>query len=232
MFQKQNNFTIPVLLFPSTIYFSGVGGEGRLRMHERRGQGVVEVEPESRIRLEARGGNANKVTDSGFYSTEGKVRQDIPSKILTSPTEGQVRMGVSTNVKVPMPESRTRAAESKRMGGYSPSLHDHITASPVTSHDRRSNPSPVESISANLSNSIKSQTKEENLRANPFGEDFETEQMGTNPFEDDYDESKNPFAEDSPKRVSPDDKNPFSESSDNPFGKDDYDASLNPFGES
>ncbi|XP_066990678.1 vacuolar protein sorting-associated protein 11 homolog isoform X3 [Macrobrachium rosenbergii] len=209
----------------------GVGGEGRLRMGERRGQGVVEVEPESRIRLEARGGMPGKATDTGFYSSEGRVRQDVASRVVTSPTEGQIRLGVSSNVAVPTPESRVRSAESSRTGGYSPNLHDHITASPVTSHDRKSNASPVESISANIANMTLVQTKDD-ASGNPFGDDFETEQMGTNPFEDDYDESKNPFAEDSPEHPSQDDKNPFSDSTDNPFAKDEYDSKLNPFGES
>ncbi|KAL4710884.1 hypothetical protein ACJJTC_002514 [Scirpophaga incertulas] len=44
-----------------------------------------------------------------------------------------------------------------------------------------------------------------------------------NPFDDEYDESKNPFADDS--------KNPFAEDdTTNPFGDDgDYDKNLNPF---
>lgn len=58
---------------------------------------------------------------------------------------------------------------------------------------------------------------------NPFG-DFETENMEGNPFADDYDESKNPFAANTPTTLSPDPQNPFE--------SDNYDSSLNPFAES
>ncbi|KAK7080325.1 hypothetical protein SK128_025651, partial [Halocaridina rubra] len=215
-----------------------VGAEGRLRMSERHGQGILEIQPESRIRLES--GKANEKMNS--FVTEGRIRQDIPSRVLTSPTEGQVRLGITSNVTVPTPESRMRSAEPSRMGGtnrYSPSLHDHITPSPVTvtpSQEVTDKGSTLENISSNLANVSISKLKTDNLTgeektcSNPFG-DFETEQMGANPFEDEYDESKNPFAEDSPKRSSPDEKNSLVDSTDNPFAKDDYDSKLNPFGD-
>lgn len=208
-------------------------------MGERRGQGILEIESESRLRAEGR----KAAQTSSEPSSEGRVRQDKSSAVLTSPTEGRVRSQITSSVTVPVAESRIRSSDSSRMGGavkgagskYSSSLHDHITPSPPTSTRERSpkGPSPVESISTALNSTHISRNaqkvadnpfEEPDAEANnPFGDDFETEQLGTNPFEDDYDESKNPFATDSPSRKSPDEKNPFG---------DDPNSHMNPFGES
>ncbi|XP_071522606.1 vacuolar protein sorting-associated protein 11 homolog isoform X2 [Panulirus ornatus] len=217
----------------------GVGGEGRLRMSERHGQGVLELEPESRLRTEGRIGLPQFASDIASKDVnapaEGRIRQENPSAVLTSPTEGRLRSGMSPSVAVPTDETRGRSNESMRMGGgtnkYSPSLHDHIIRSPTPVSDKSSKRnSPVESISTSLSNTHISKPKkaldnpfQENEGAsNPFGDDFETEQMENNPFTDEYDESKNPFAEVSPLTKSPDK---------NPFAKDDYNSQLNPFGD-
>lgn len=220
----------------------GVGGEGRLRMRERHGQGVMESEPESRLRTEVRGGLSQFTPDRtsrvASPPADDKVRQETPSAILMSPQEGRLRLGVTSNIAVPVAERKLISNEPVRMGGSSskcsPSLQDHITGSPAPSMDKDfTKSSPVESISSSLSNTHLSRPKtltdnpfqEENVgSSNPFANEFETEQLEGNPFADEYDESKNPFAEDSPDSKSPDEKNPFA--------KDDYDSQLNPFGES
>lgn len=208
-------------------------------MGERRGQGVIELEPESRVRTESRSGGSQFASDIVSKDmnapAEGRVRQENPSAVLTSPTEGRLRSGMSSSVAVPTNESRVRSNDSVRMGGgtnkYSPSLHDHITRSSTPASDRSSKRnSPVESISTALSSTHISKPKktldnpfQENVGAsNPFGDDFETEHMENNPFTDEYDETKNPFAEVSPVTQSPDK---------NPFAKGDYDSQLNPFGD-
>lgn len=223
-------------------------------MGERRGQGILEVESESRLRSDGRKTAHNEQQPSQAVP-EGRIRQEKSSAIVTSPTEGRVRSQITSSVTVPVAESRMRSSDASRMGGtvssggavrgasskYSPSsLHDHIMPSPPTSSSRERSPkrvSPVESISTALNNTHISRNAQKAVdnpfedadaeANNPFGDDFETEQMGNNPFEEDYDESKNPFAGDSPSRKSPEEKNnPFKDES----GKD-YDSQLNPFGD-
>lgn len=222
----------------SPLSSSGVGCEGRLRVKEGKGLGVLEAEPEGRLRLE------DPVAKSKFVLGGGPARPADPQSrpALTSPSEAQLRSSLSSNIMVPSSEGRVRGAEASRMGGgvaatkSSPNLHDHITRSPQTTRPaskRGVNPA-IESISSALAstqisssprnkpsdNPFQDAAEPEASGGNPFG-DFETENMDGNPFADDYDESKNPFATDSP---SPDSKNPFS--------SEDYDNSLNPFGES
>lgn len=226
---------------------TGVGSEGRLRMGERRGQGILEIESESRLRAEGRKMAQTSSEPTSQAMPEGRVRQDKSSAVITSPTEGRMRSQITSSVTVPVAESRLRSNDSARMGGaskgagskYGSSLHDHITPSPPAATRDRSpkRPSPVESISTALSSTHISRNTQKALdnpfeepdadSNNPFGDDFETEQMGNNPFEDDYDESKNPFASDSPTHKSPDEKNPFADDS-----SKDYESHLNPFGES
>lgn len=216
---------------------AGVGSEGRLRVKEGKGLGVLEAESEGRMRLEGRPG-MSKIISSG-----GPSRPNDPnsSKPITSPSEGQLRSSLSSNVLIPSSEGRVRSGEASRMGAgvvavkSSPSLHDHITRSPRSSRpaEKRNMNQTVESISSALattqiSSSPKNKPSDNPFQddtsasvGNPFG-DFETESIEGNPFADDYDESKNPFANDSPN--SPDSKNPF--------GSEDYDKSLNPFGDS
>lgn len=234
------------LLFSISL-FLGVGSEGRLRMGERRGQGILEIESESRLRAEGRKMAQTSSEPTSQAMPEGRVRQDKSSAVITSPTEGRMRSQITSSVTVPVAESRLRSNDSARMGGatkgagskYGSSLHDHITPSPPAATRDRSpkRPSPVESISTALSSTHISRNTQKALdnpfeepdadSNNPFGDDFETEQMGNNPFEDDYDESKNPFASDSPTHKSPDEKNPFADDS-----SKDYESHLNPFGES
>ena len=213
----------------------GVGSEGRLRVKEGKGLGVLEFESEGRMRLEGKPG-MSKLISSG-----GSSRPNDPnsSKPITSPSEAQLRSSLSSSILVPSSEGRVRGGEASRMGAgaASPSLHDHITRSPQSSRsaDKRAVNPTVESISSAVSSTqVSSSPKNTPLDnpfqdeatasgANPFG-DFETENIEGNPFADDYDDSKNPFADDSPNTISPDPKNPFG--SDN-----NYDSTLNPFGE-
>ncbi|KAK4311546.1 hypothetical protein Pmani_016962 [Petrolisthes manimaculis] len=218
----------------------GVGGEGRLRLGERKGQGILEQEPENRMRYE---GRSSATTIQKPPQAEGRVRQEKPSKVLTSPTEGRLRTGNNTPGTTPSTVNKARPAEAPRaVGGntsgtkFGQSLMDHITPSPPsnTDHRRTHKHSPSETISTALAAThitAASKTQSENpfgedqvtaAIGNPFGEDFETEQLEQNPFAEDYDDDKNPFAKDSPKRKSPDDSNPF---------KEDYDKQLNPFGD-
>ncbi|XP_047483617.1 vacuolar protein sorting-associated protein 11 homolog isoform X2 [Penaeus chinensis] len=225
---------------------TGVGSEGRLRMGERRGQGILEIESESRLRAEGRKMAQTSSEPSSQAMPEGRVRQDKSSAVITSPTEGRMRSQITSSVTVPVAESRLRSNDSAKMGGamkgagskYGSSLHDHITPSPPTASRDKSpkRPSPVESISTALSSTHISRSTQKVLdnpfeesdadTNNPFGDDYETEQMGNNPFDDEYDESKNPFASDSPAHKSPDEKNPFADDS-----SKDHESNLNPFGE-
>ncbi|XP_063842053.1 vacuolar protein sorting-associated protein 11 homolog isoform X3 [Scylla paramamosain] len=214
---------------------AGMGSEGRLRVKEGKGLAVLEPESEARIRLEGKPGL------SKFSSSGGSVRPNDPnaSKALTSPSEAQLRSSLSSSILVPSPEGRVRGGETSRMGAgaSSPSLHDHITRSPHTtrSADKRTMNQAVESISSALASTQVSSSPKNKPSDNPFQEedsatggnpfgDFETENLESNPFADDYDESKNPFAADTPSTTSPDPKNPFE--------SDNYDSSLNPFAES
>lgn len=215
---------------------TGVGSEGRLRVKEGKGLGVLEPEPEGRMRLE------DPTAKSKFVVSSGNSRPADPrsTPALTSPSEAQLRSTVPSSIMVPSSEARVRGGEASRMGAgvaitkSSPNLHDHITRSPQTSRpvERHGINPAVESISSALATTQISSSPKNKRSDNPFQdeaeasagnpfEDFETENMDGNPFADDYDESKNPFATDTP---SPESKNPF--------GADDYDDSLNPFGES
>lgn len=112
---------------------------------------------------------------------------------------------------VPIPEGRMRLMEQQRysssleanMNKLEPKVHVPHRASPLAS------PLPIrkaeEAMSAGSSPKISTAIHN----------------MGKNPFEDEYDESKNPFADDDD--VITDPTNPFAEEADN------YDKNLNPF---
>ncbi|XP_053611188.1 vacuolar protein sorting-associated protein 11 homolog [Plodia interpunctella] len=135
---------------------------------------------------------------------EGQSRQ-----VFVSNTSKQVAPKGTT--VVPIPEGRMRVLEQQR---YSSSLEANLNRlepkvhvpqrSPLLPHQSQNSITVEEAISASSSPKISSAIN-----------------LGKNPFEDDYDESKNPFAEDDD--VITDPTNPFAEEA------DDYDKNLNPF---
>ena len=209
--------------------------EGRLRQTANRGPDLLASGAEGRIR-------AAEVAkyEPGSSVSEGKLRQTHASSGPTaSASEGRVRGDVSSSINVPSSEARLRT-QGRKFGGQgfgspsgasggsrgSSSLQDHVTVPPPPRTASRTPPSEVESISSSLVNARRKPSKqtehnpfEEEASDNPFGEDFETEDLETNPF---IEEDKNPFkaeAEDNSEAL-----NPFKE-------EDDYDSSLNPFSE-
>ena len=205
--------------------------EGRLRQTANRGPDLLSSGPEGRIR-------AAEVAkyEPGSSVSEGKLRQTHASSGPTaSASEGRVRGDVSSSINVPSSEARLRT-QGRKFGGQgfgspsgasggsrgSSSLQDHVTVPPRTAS--RTPPSEVESISSSLVNARRKTLKqtehnpfEEEASDNPFGEDFETEDLETNPF---VEEDKNPFKSEAEDEA----LNPFKE-------EDDYDSSLNPFSE-
>lgn len=101
---------------------------------------------------------------------------------------------------------------------YSSSLEANITGSGVSSSSRENltKGSPIQIREAKIMNSS-------SPKSSPIQKSFvppKAPLVPSNPFkEDDYDEAKNPFAEDDGN-----DKNPFKDDAD-----DDYDKNLNPF---
>ena len=215
-------FSLCHYIVSNFFIFEG-GSEGRLRLGERQGQGVLQIESESRKRAQER--NSHNISNS---ASEGRLRSTFQSNVIPNQSEGKVRIDIASNISIPSSEARLRVGDA--FSGRGSSLHDHITPTHSVGPSPESH-SPVQSISAALSGSYKSQTSSKNAMdnpyeqtgsdKNPFGDEFETEDMGiNNPFEDDYDDKKNPFADDaSPKHKA--------EDSGNPFGDDD-DEELDP----
>lgn len=159
--------------------------------------------------------------------SEARVRQDNNSRVLPTASEARLR---TRALKMEGSPSSRHSSRSPYGGGSPTSLTDQITTSgdrslPVDTKRRPAAAAvlPVDSISSSLANNRAPANRRAELNpfesesANPFGDDFETEE-----------DVSNPFAEDMANRESAapekDDLNPFAQ-------EDDYDESLNPFGE-
>ncbi|XP_059057678.1 vacuolar protein sorting-associated protein 11 homolog [Achroia grisella] len=110
---------------------------------------------------------------------------------------------------VPIPEGRMRLLEQQR---YSSSLEANMNRLEPKVHVPRTSP---------LDSPRSSNKVEEAISAGSSPKISSVIKTGTNPFEDEYDESKNPFANDEDV-IMHDPTNPFAED-------DDYDKNLNPF---
>uniref|UniRef100_A0A1L8DVY0 Vacuolar protein sorting-associated protein 11 homolog n=1 Tax=Nyssomyia neivai TaxID=330878 RepID=A0A1L8DVY0_9DIPT len=143
---------------------------------------------------------------SGVAAKLPDARIKAPRPISSQNTIAEARLRVqevqSSKVDIPVAEGRMRAQERRRNNVYSSSLEANLT----WRKDPNAKTPPVGSPRRTAVNAIS-----KNLAIQP-----------KNPFDDDaqYDESKNPFADD-------DDLSVGREASTNPF--DDYDSNLNPF---
>ncbi|PSN48268.1 hypothetical protein C0J52_03049, partial [Blattella germanica] len=119
-------------------------------------------------------------------------------------------------------EGRLRLEESRRMDLYSSSLEANLTRNVVEPYAQTSpakiSPVPVRSYQPPVTKTI---TPRHSPHTSATLPPKQKAQASKNPFEeDDYDEAKNPFAEES--------TNPFGEDEDDD-NEDDYDKNLNPF---
>jgi hypothetical protein len=132
-------------------------------------------------------------------------------------------------------EGRMRLEEGRFSDQYSSSLEANLTRnltessarispsparnSPLRGSPARGSPVPVRSVQAHINKTLTPRHSPSSRATPPPKSRNETSK---NPFgEDDYDESKNPFANES--------MNPFSGDDDDVEEDDDYDKNLNPF---
>ncbi|XP_052751117.1 vacuolar protein sorting-associated protein 11 homolog isoform X2 [Galleria mellonella] len=141
---------------------------------------------------------------------EAKLRlQEGQSKqVFVANTAKQVPAKGTT--VVPIPEGRMRLLEQQR---YSSSLEAHMNKFEPKVHVPRSSPFESPKSSNKVEEAISAGTSPKISAA--------INNTGKNPFEEEYDESKNPFANDEDEVIN-DPTNPFSEDND-------YDKNLNPF---